>query len=86
MKSLSPEQCQKLCGRLMPRETPLATRLRRKRTPKGLLAAEYQGQSVPPRRADSDLISCSHAMPSYRSVWSVFGDIKGLSGLVQPLY
>ena len=85
MKKLSPEQCRILCGRLVPRDASPVTGLRQRRIPKGLLASEYRGESVQPRRASIDLISSSHATPCYRSVWSVFGDSKGLSGLVQPL-
>lgn len=51
---------------------------------KDLIISDYPGNSRPVRRVHGDAVIVSNVTPSFRSVWSVFGDVSGMSGLLKP--
>lgn len=51
---------------------------------KDLILRNYPGSSRPVRRVHGDAVIVSNVTPCFRSVWSVFGDVSGMSGLLKP--
>jgi hypothetical protein len=43
----------------------------------------YSGNSRLVHRVHGDPVIVSNVTPSFRSVWSVFGDVNGMSGLIK---
>ena len=50
---------------------------------KDLILSNYPGDSRRVRRVYGDPVIVSNVTPSFRSVWSVFGDVSGMSGLIK---
>jgi hypothetical protein len=47
------------------------------------ILSNYPGNSRLVRRVYGDPVIVSNVTPSFRSVWSVFGDVNGMSGLIR---
>jgi hypothetical protein len=45
----------------------------------------FPGNCVPVKRVRYDAVNTSDVTPSFRSVWSVFGDVSGMGGLIGPV-
>jgi hypothetical protein len=47
------------------------------------ILSNYPGNSRLVHRVHGDPVIVSNVTPSFRSVWSVFGDVSGMSGLIK---
>ena len=51
---------------------------------KNRILDNYTGSVIPVRRVHGRAVLKSNVTPSFRSIWSVFGDISGMGGIEKP--